>query len=167
MEQLIEKYYLPLKAFFYKLTQNPAVCEDLTHNVVVKFMRNVDKYRSGFGAKFSTWLFKIAYNEFLNFVQRNPAKKEVLLDESVYQITDSSDVDEAVEKRLLKQAMRTKMKNLPEDMMTLIILRYYNEFSYQEISAITGMHTGKVKWKLHDALEKLRDSMKAAEGGIE
>ena len=165
MEQLVEKYYLPLKAFFWKLTCNTAVSEDLTHNVLVKIIQSIEKYHVIFGVKFSTWLFKIAYNEYLNHVQRNPSVKEVGFDESIQLNTDYSDICETVENMLLRQTLRIKLKQLPEDMKTLITMRYYSGFSYQEIASITGMHYGKVKWKLHDALEKLKNTMKAVEGG--
>lgn len=166
MEQLIDKYYLPLKAYFYKLSNNSGICEDLTHDVIIKVIRSIEKYRPVFNAKFSSWLYKVARNEYLNYVQRGPAAKEIPCDENTEGIRAGEDsIDEAVEKRLLRQKLRSMLKTLPEEKKTLILLRYYNEFSYGEIAKITGLHEGKIKWKLHDTVKQLKKLMTEKEGG--
>lgn len=166
MEQLIEKYYLPLKAFQYKMLGDSAASEDLAHETIIKVIHNIEKYRHLPGAKFSTWLFKIAYNEYLNYCRRRPGAKETVFDELVDTPLQMPDVSEIAEGNLIRELLRSKLSTLPAESKTLIVLRYYNGFSYSEISAITGLSGGKVKWKLHNAVEKLKRAMDSVKGGL-
>lgn len=69
-EKLITKYYLPLYRFFYKNINDSGICEDLTHETVIKLIENIGKYTPIKEAKFSTWLFKIAYNTYADFYRK-------------------------------------------------------------------------------------------------
>lgn len=163
-EELIGKYYLPLNKFFYKLLGNPETCEDLTHDVIVKLIRNIEKYRPVLGAKFSTWLFRIAYNTYIDYVKR-PGARESAYDEAAGGMASGEDIHESVEKRIDRQFMRQCVNELPCEMKTLVILRYFGGFGYPEISEITGMSVKKVKWKLHSSLEKLKKNFDSRKGG--
>lgn len=166
--KLIEKYYQPLMKFFYKHLGEPRVCEDLTQDVALKLIENIEKYRPFPGVKFSTWLFKIAYNTYVDYLQRTLGKKECEFQEESFQETafqeTSGDqplipVEEIALAESEKRSLQKHLNQMPPQMKSLLVLRYFQEFSYVEIGQVMGLSPKEVKWKLHNALEKLRQTM--------
>jgi len=165
-EELINRYYLPLYKFFYKHIFDPKASEDLTHDVVIKLIENIDKYRSYFNSKFSTWLFKIAYNTYLDYVRKRPADREAAYEEAAAGIPCEKDMLDRVVQQLDAKKLKQKIDELPAEMKSLIVLRYFKDFSYSDIGKIMGMGPKTVKWKLHNAMERLKKTLKTAEVGM-
>ena len=155
-EKLIEKYYLPLHKFFYKNTGNEKLCEDLTHETVIKLIENVDKFNPVMGAKFSTWLFRIAYNTYVDYLRKNGRIKNTPLESVELTLESDYDLQNSIIKNEEREYLHLRINALPENMKILITLRYLNGFGYSEISKITGIGKAKVKSRLHYAMEKLR-----------
>jgi RNA polymerase sigma-70 factor (ECF subfamily) len=168
--KLIEKYYQPLMKFFYKHLGESRVCEDLTQDVVLKLIENIVKYRPFTGVKFSTWLFKIAYNTYVDYLQRMPGKRECEFQETSFLETSGEPLVQVEEMALAESeqgSLRKYLIQMPPQMKSLLVLRYFQEFSYVEIGQVMGLSPKEVKWKLHNALEKLRQAMtkERMEGG--
>jgi len=126
-----------------------------------------NKYRPFLNTKFSTWLFKIAYNTYADYCEKNPYLKEVEYKENdmEYFIANNNDIHDRVTAVLEKKELKAMIENLPDEMRTLIILKYYNGFSYSEIGKIMGISSDRVKWKLHNSVERLKKSFNNIEGG--
>lgn len=165
-EELIRKYYLPLNKFFYKLLKDARACEDLAHDVIIKLIENIERYRPVAGAKFSTWLFKIAYNVYIDYLKKSPVNRETSMEESTVGLTLDSDVHDSAWRNIESAGLRLMLDQLPGEMKSLIILKYYKEFSYSEVGEIMGMNTVTVKWKLHNSVKKLK-SMLIDKGGVD
>lgn len=163
-DTIIKKYYLPLNKFFYKHTHDPKVCEDLTHDVVIKLLENINRYNPIRGVKFSTWLFKIAYHTYIDYIRKLSGKKEVALDETFGLPDKAVTSEELILTQVECEELNQKLHTLPQEMRTLLILRYMNGFGYSEIGKITGIQESKVKSRLHYSLKKLK-SLYALEGG--
>lgn len=155
-DTIINKYYLPLIRFFYNHTRDPRVCEDLTHDVVLKFMENIHKYTPISGIKFSSWLFRIAYNTYVDYVRKSYGYHEIPLDEDI-KLADTCDTIEDVVMRMTYEELGRKLHLLPQSMRTLLILRYINNFNYHEIEKITGITKVKLKSRLNYSLKKLKE----------
>lgn len=155
-DTLVTKYYLPLIKFFYNHTKDPRLSEDLTHDVVLKFMENLHKYSPVRGIGFSSWLFRIAYNTYVDYVRKNSGCHETPLDEDV-ELTSSYDVTEDVAAKITREELSRKLHLIPQSMRTLLILRYINDFNYDEIVKITGIAKTKLKSRLNYSLKKLKD----------
>jgi RNA polymerase sigma-70 factor, ECF subfamily len=165
-EELIRRYYLPLNKFFYKLLKDALVCEDLSHDVIIKLIENIEKYKFVAGVKFSTWLFKIAYNRYIDYLKKSPVNRETCLDEAATELPSAADTHDSACKNMESSNLRLMLNQLPGEMKTLIILRYYNDFSYSEIGEIMGMSLVTVKWKLHNSVKKLK-SLLVDNGGVD
>ncbi len=72
------------------------MCEDLTHDVFVKFMENVYKYSPIKGIKFSSWLFRIAYNTYIDYLRKLPQQNEVAIDDKTELCDSHNTADEAL-----------------------------------------------------------------------
>jgi len=156
-EELIGRYYYPLLKFFSKYDVNKQTCEDLTHDTILKMIENIEKYKVVGNAKFSTWLFTIAYNTLLNYVSKisNKNGEESLTEiESVIPSGRSTE-DEAL-RNIDSNDVKLKVDSLSIEDKALINLRYIHGFGYKDISQVMNMPEKAVKWKLHDALERLR-----------
>lgn len=155
-DAIIKKYYLPLIKFFYNHTGDSRVCEDLTHDVMLKFIENIHKYNPIKGVKFSSWLFRIAYNTYIDHVRKTPGQREIPLDEETG-IDSGHDIADEVITSMEYEELHGKLCLLPHTMRTLLILRYINKLNYNEIQKITGIDKTKIKSKLHYSLRKIKD----------
>ncbi len=155
-EKLITKYYLPLHKFFYKNSCDKKLCEDLTHETVIKLIENIDKFSPLRGAKFSTWLYRIAYNTYVDYLRKNGRAKHTSLENVEMTLDSKYDLQDKIIKKEEKEYLYCKLDKLSGNMKMLITLRYLNGFSYSEISRITGISKTKVKSRLHYSMKKLR-----------
>ena len=113
-------------------------------------------------AKLSTWLYRIAINESLDFLRR---QKTATL--------SSADADLSVANRLLaddyfdgdksQAVLQEAIATLPDVQRTVFTLRYYDEMKYSEISEILGTSEGSLKASYHIAVQKITDYVKRYE----
>jgi len=143
--------------------RNPEDASDFTQEVFLKTYRNLSQFEGR--SRFSTWLYKIAYNTALNEVNR---RKEYLslVEEEADKLINSTDTPERVALRdAAKEAIRSAIKELPERFRICVDLFFFYDCSYQEIEVITGIpvntiksHVFRAKILLREKLEDLRRS---------
>lgn len=156
-----------------KMTNNPDDAEDLTIEAFGKAFNKLDQYTPDYA--FSTWLFKIATNNCIDFIRKR--KKELLNLGKVYdngentelaQSIPSSNLDpeeKFIEKQKIKM-MREVVEKLKPHYRRLVELRYFEELSYEEIATELDLPLGTVKAQLFRARDFLYNIMKHAEGHI-
>jgi RNA polymerase sigma-70 factor (ECF subfamily) len=138
--------------------------EELAHEVFVRVWKSAHRYEPS--AKLSTWLFTIARNLFLNelrYQTRHPTvSMDALLEEGNPRFeaasgTVGANPDEALVERELQQAIDAALQKLPENQRAAMVLRRYEDLSYEEISAVLGVSVGSVKSLLFRARATLRE----------
>ncbi|MFW5792774.1 MAG: RNA polymerase sigma factor [Bacteroidota bacterium] len=154
-------YYMLLK-----MTGHPEDAEDLTIEAFGKAFKNIAQYTPDYA--FSTWLFKIASNNCIDHMRKK--KKNVLIQESNEEIFESSNVKNLPsetsdpEENLIKnqkiKLMREVVEKLKPRYRQLVELRYFKEFSYEEISEELELPLGTVKAQLFRAREFLFNILK-------
>jgi len=137
---------------FFRNTEDAA---DFTQEVFLKTFRNLSRFEGR--ARFSTWLFKIAYNTAINSVTR---KKEYqsLTEEEIASNTDTPERN--LLKRLARDAVLEAIKTLPERFKLCVDLFFFYDRSYQEIELITGYPVNTIKSHVFRAKKILRDKLK-------
>ncbi len=151
MEELAIRFHPPLYRYYLKLARHPEDAKDLAQTALMRMIEKVHKYRDGSGNKFSSWLFKLAYHLFIDETRRKkPAPIEA---ETLERVADDADAHALTDDRGQVEAL---LRALDTEMRSMVILRYYIELSYDEIARAMGTSPQRVKWRLHDALEKLR-----------
>jgi len=150
-----------------KMVRNVDDAEDLTIEAFAKAFRNLHKFNPDF--TFSTWLFRIATNNCIDFIRRkkldtmsiSAGYKDDNGENTEMEIKDSNltPFEEAIKSQKIEiiQAIVTK---LPPKYQTLVKLRYFQEYSYEEIAAEIEAPLGTVKAQLHRARELLLDLVK-------
>lgn len=132
--------------------------DDVLQNVFVKAWNNFESFQNK--SKVSTWLYRIAINESLDFLRRQKKFQTVNADESVsvgnrLMADDYFDGDRA--QALLQEAIA----RLPDVQRAVFNLRYYDEMKYSEISKILGTTEGALKASYHIAVGKISEYFKA------
>jgi len=137
--------------------RNREDASDFSQEVFLKAYRNLSNFEGR--SRFSTWLYKIAYNTALNEVNR---KKEYLslADENTDKLVYTGDTPEKNALRsAAKEAVKAAVKELPERFGLCIDLFFFYDRSYQEIEAITGIPVNTIKSHVFRAKILLREKL--------
>lgn len=151
--QLMTAYKEPVYWHIRRLVVNHADAQDATQETFVRIFRSFSQY-SGEGT-FKGWIFRIATNEALRLLGRNQGKATLSLDETAT-VTFTMKADDYfdysdVEAVRLQKAILT----LPAKQQLAFNLRYYDDLSYKEISAVIGSTEASAKANYHFAKEKI------------
>ncbi|WP_075602258.1 RNA polymerase sigma factor [Saccharicrinis aurantiacus] len=166
--ELMGRYRDAIYFMLLKMVNNKSDAEDLTIEAFGKAFKNIHQYSPNYA--FSTWLFKIASNNCIDYLRKK--KNNVVSLDGSHQ-TEEKEIEQTFhlkdetpdpEENLIKQQkailMRTVVKKLKPRYRTLIELRYFNEFSYEEIAQELGLPLGTVKAQLFRARELLFNTLK-------
>jgi len=125
--------------------------DDVLQNTFLKAWANMDSFRGD--AKLSTWLYKIAYNESLSFLNQKKSNISIDNEESsvVYTLESDEYFDGDETQMLLQQAIDT----LPNKQKAVFTMKYFDEMKYEDMSQITGTSVGALKASYHLAVEKI------------
>jgi RNA polymerase sigma factor (sigma-70 family) len=153
---LMNRYRDSIYYMLLKMVNNPSDAEDLTIEAFGKAFRNLDSYTPKYA--FSTWLFKIASNNCVDFIRKKQVSPTPLdhLQDSLDNVTvniqsDMPDPEESLINHQKIAALKDIISQLKPRYKTLIELRYYKEYSYEEISSELNLPIGTVKAQLYRA----------------
>lgn len=160
--ELMKNYRDALYFMMLKMTNNPTDAEDLTIEAFGKAFKNLGQYSPDYA--FSTWLFRIASNNCIDFLRRKNKQNFSSLNEtneeevSEFAQNISSEhpdpYDEVIKSQKI-EVMRVVVDRLKPHYRRLIELRYFEEYSYEEICDELNLPLGTVKAQLYRAREFL------------
>jgi len=153
---LLNRYRDSIYYMLLKMVNNSSDAEDLTIEAFGKAFRNIDSFSPDFA--FSTWLFKIATNNCIDFIRKkqvSPTPIDQLQDDmdslTVNIQSDLPDPEETLINDQKIAVLRDIVNQLKPRYRNLIDLRYYKEYSYEEIAAELKLPIGTVKAQLYRA----------------
>ncbi|MBN2164833.1 MAG: sigma-70 family RNA polymerase sigma factor [Marinilabiliaceae bacterium] len=165
--ELMGRYRDAIYFMLLKMVNNKSDAEDLTIEAFGKAFKNIQQYSPNFA--FSTWLFKIASNNCIDYL-RKKRTNFVSIDggigddkdnePTIHLRDDTPDPEEHLIKGQKAILMRTIVKKLKPRYRTLIELRYFKEYSYEEIAVELDLPIGTVKAQLFRARELLFQTLK-------
>jgi len=169
---LMDRYRDTIFYMLLKMVKNKNDADDLTIEAFGKAFKNLHQYTPNYA--FSTWLFKIASNNCIDFLRK---RRGITI--SIDGQTDSDGVETPMaihsntldpEEEMIKsqkvQLMRSIVEKLKPRYKQLVILRYFDEYSYEEIASHLNIPIGTVKAQLFRARELLLNILKESEGKI-
>lgn len=172
--ELMGRYRDAIYFMLLKMVNNKADAEDLTIEAFGKAFKNLAQYSPGYA--FSTWLFKIASNNCIDYL-RKKRTNIISLDggmnddnetEPTIAVKDENlDPEENLIRDQIVTLMRTVVKKLKPRYRSLIEMRYFQELSYEEISVEMDLPIGTVKAQLFRARELLFNTLKDTEVRID
>jgi RNA polymerase sigma-70 factor (ECF subfamily) len=147
-EVILSRYERPIFSFIYHFFQNQALCEDLTQETFLRAFRFIKSFRTK--EKFSTWLFSIAKNLCIDELRRMRKGTTVDIDSvdpEALVADGGSSTDPLAASIHLQEGdiVHRAVARLPEKHRTCIILFYYNELSYEEISSVMKISLSNTK----------------------
>jgi RNA polymerase sigma-70 factor (ECF subfamily) len=171
--ELMQRYKKPVYHMILKMVRNVDDAEDLTIEAFAKAFRNLHKFNPDF--TFSTWLFRIATNNCIDFIRRK--KLDTTSISAGYKDDNGESTDMDIKDHNLtpfEEAIKTQkvdiiqniVTKLPPKYQTLVRLRYFDELSYEEIAKEIDAPLGTVKAQLHRARELLYDMVKNRKDAI-
>jgi len=153
---LLNRYRDSIYYMLLKMVNNSSDAEDLTIEAFGKAFRNIDSFTPEYA--FSTWLFKIATNNCIDFIRKKqvtPTAIDQLQDDldsvTVNIQSDLPDPEETLINDQKIAVLRDIVNQLKPRYRNLIDLRYYKEYSYEEIAAELKLPIGTVKAQLYRA----------------
>lgn len=161
--ELVERHQDPVIGTVAKMLGNTSDAEDIAQQVFLRIWKHASNYRPD--AKFTTYLFTITRNMVFNETRRRGRKKEVSSDareeDSNRYIGESPDrqPDAELLQRELQHAVDAAIAALPESQRMAVILRRYEQLSYEEIADTLDLTVSAVKSLLFRARTALRESL--------
>lgn len=156
MEILVKRHYDLVHNYIYRATNDYNISYDITQDVFIKMMKNIDKYNLENG-KFKNWLLKIAVNTTKDYFKSRTYKQRVEnCDIENHQIEDTSNVIDIISKKEEAIKIKEAIENLPSLQREAILLKYYNDLKIKEISNITGDNENTIKSRLFNGIRNLK-----------
>jgi len=159
--QLLSRYWDSVYFMILKMAHNKDDAEDLTIEAFGKAFKYIHHYEPEFA--FSTWLFKIANNNAIDFLRKQHTKtisidsqgRDAEEDNPVQLQSDSPDPEEVLIHKQKTEFLKTIVKELKPRYSRLVQLRYFEEYSYEEIAETLKLPIGTVKAQLFRAKDLL------------
>ena len=125
---------------------------DLLQNTFIKAWTNID-FRAE--AKLSTWLYRIALNECLTFLNKQRATTTIAIDDPEAMIVQKLESDSYYSGDQVQLLLQKALLTLPEKQRMVFNLKYYQEMKYEDMSEIFGTSVGALKASYHHAVKKI------------
>ena len=158
--QLVNRYKDLVFTLALRMLKNREEAEEVSQDTFVKTYRSLNKFKGD--SKFSTWIYKVAYNSCLDRIKKN---KKYLNDVEINEFTEHqvktvNNAFDALVEEERNQLIQDCLHLLPSDDSFLLTLYYYEEQSLDEIADIVGISTNNVKVKLFRSRKKLASILK-------
>ena len=159
---LVEKYQIRIINTCFKYTKNLVDAEDVAQEVFLRAYNNLNNFK--FDSKFYSWLYRIAVNTSLNYINSKEKRKEkeTISDESCLNNsnTSSDNPNDYYQMMELIDKVEPLFDNLPDDLKKLLELYEIYDYSYEEISKKLSVPIGTVRSRLHRARSMLISNFK-------
>lgn len=137
---------------------------DILQNCFVKIYRSIHQFEGK--SKLYTWLYRIATNESITFLNKQKQKSTASLDSEENHFSNQLKADPYFDGDEIQRQLKAAVNRLPEKQQMVFNLRYYDEMSYADISAMLGTSQGALKASFHHAVKKIEAFVKSTAGGI-
>lgn len=155
--ELLRIYSQPVYWQIRKMVMNHDDANDLVQNVFMKAWNNLHNFRGD--AKLSTWLFKIAINESINFINKEKQRQQMSEDADDSFLLNNIEADAYFDGEGLQRELLEAVARLPEKQKLVFNMRYFDEMKYEDISEILGTSVGALKASYHHAVKKVTDAL--------
>lgn len=164
--EIVDRYKNKIYHLAYRMLGNVHESEDIVQETFLRVHLNLGRYDTT--QKFSTWIYRIGTNLCIDRLRKR--KRKISLDAQLFESdgTDGYDIlatnEEALPERQLlisetQRQIRQAISKLPDKYRTIVVLRYLQDLSLQEISDVLDLPVTTIKTRLHRGREFLRDKL--------
>jgi len=153
--EIVKKYQERLYWHIRRMLVDHEDSNDTMQNVFIRVWNALSNFRED--AQLYTWLYRIATNECLSFLEQKKKKASVSLSEVESGLTNKIQADKDFDPAKLEWKLQLAIQQLPEKQRIVFMLRYYDEMPYEEMSRVLETSEGALKASYHHAAKKIED----------
>ena len=163
--ELLKIYYPDIYSYLRRLCGSRHDAEDLTQQTFLKVWSSLDGFAGR--SRFSTWLYRIAHNTFLDWLRKNAAGTQSRPDQWWQECIDQNPGPFAnLAERQLAQCLYQAVDEFDEDKKHVVHLHYYQGLSISETAKVLDIATSTVKYRLREVFKILRIKLGVPETGL-
>jgi len=155
---IIKKYQEKLYWHVRRMVIDHDDANDVLQNVFIKVWNGLENFRED--SQLYTWLYRIATNESLTFLEQQKKKAAVSLSDVETGLANKITADSNFDANRLEWKLQLAIQQLPEKQRVVFNLRYYDEMPYEEMSKVLETSEGALKASYHHAVKKIEDYIK-------
>jgi RNA polymerase sigma factor (sigma-70 family) len=152
---IIKKYQEKLYWHIRRMVVEHEDANDVLQNVFIRVWNGLENFRED--SQLYTWLYRIATNECLSYLEQQKRKSTASLDESESGLGNKVVADKYFDPNKLEWKLQLAIQQLPEKQRVVFTLRYYDEMPYEEMSRVLDTSEGALKASYHHAVKKIED----------
>lgn len=155
---LVDKYKEKLYWHIRKIVLNHEDSDDILQNVFVKVWQGLKEFR--YEAKLYTWMYRIATNEALNFLNEKKRKVHGNVDEITMMLENTLESDVYFSGDKIQKELQRAVLSLSERQRLIFNMKYFDDMTYEDMAEILDVAVGTLKATYHNAVRKIEESLK-------
>ena len=152
---LVKEYSKPIYWHIRKIVLIHDDADDVTQNVFIKVFQNLASFKGDSSLK--TWIYRIATNESINFLNSAAQKKNVNSEDLAIQLSSQLPDDNFFEGNEIQLKLQQAIATLPEKQRIVFTMKYFDDMKYEQISEILETSVGALKASYHHASKKIEE----------
>lgn len=152
---IVRKYQERLYWHIRRMVVNHEDANDVLQNVFIRVWNGLENFRED--AKLYTWLYRVATNECLSFLEQQKKKATLSLSDEEDGLANQIKADKDFDANKIEWKLQIAIQKLPEKQRIVFSLRYYDEMPYEEMSRVLDTSEGALKASYHHAVKKIED----------
>lgn len=156
--ELLEQYQERLYWQIRNIVKDHDDTDDVLQNTFLKIFRNIKNFKGE--SKLFSWMYRIATNEAITFLNKKAKKLKLSSEELQQQILDNLETDVYFEGDEIQLNLQKAIAALPQKQQQVFNMKYFQELKYREISDILGTSEGALKASYHIATKKIEEYLK-------
>lgn len=156
--ELLQLYQKPLYNHIRNIVLNHDDTDDILQNTFIKIFQNISKFKGE--SKLFSWIYRIATNEALNFLQQKSKKQGISNEEVQQKALNKLESDVFFDGDEIQLKLQKAIAILPEKQQLVFKMKYFEELKYEEISEIVDTSIGALKASYHLAVKKIEEYLK-------
>lgn len=161
---VVNRYQGKIYAYVMRLTNHRDEAYDITQDVFLKAYKHLHRFDTD--RKFSSWIYRIAHNESVNWLKKKTRVKMESLESHVengYQLEGKTDIHAEMIRKQEQHVVRKAIASLPEKYRKVMVMRYAEQLSYQEIAKKLDKPINTIGTLINRAKKRLASEMKEAQ----
>lgn len=132
--------------------------DDVLQNTFIKVFRNINSFKGN--SKLYSWMYRIATNEAITFINKKAAKQHVDISELQHKMVDNLHTDNYYSGDEIQQLLQKAIIALPQKQQLVFNMKYYDEMKYSDMSEVLGTSVGALKASYFHAVKKIEAFLK-------
>jgi RNA polymerase sigma factor (sigma-70 family) len=150
---LLKKYQQKIYWHVRRMVIDHDDADDLVQDIFVKIWKNLPGFRSD--AQLYTWMYRIATNECITFLNKKKQKNNIPLDDVSYELADTLADSTYLSGDKIQLKLQSALLTLPDKQRLVFNMKYYDDMKYEEMSEVLGTSVGALKASFHLAVKKI------------